>query len=232
MIFMYKTTNVNPIYDAHDPEEITYEVPTTCPRCDVTLDPRQVASYYCKMKNGTQLTTCSIFFCQNCENFFILEGVTTGSSDEFLSHTLALYPTPSNKASFSPHIASLSKEFVEIYNQAYQAEQAGLSKICGAGYRKSLEFLVKDYAISESPDDESKIKKKLLGACINDHIDNKKIQTLAKASAWIGNDETHYERKHEDYDISHLKEFINAIVLHIGSELSLYSAEDLLNKDK
>ena len=52
------------------------------------------------------------------------------------------------KEPLSDIISELSPNFCEIYNQAYIAEQTNLMQICGTGYRKSLEFLIKDYLIS------------------------------------------------------------------------------------
>ena len=72
----------------------------------------------------------------------------------------------------------------------------------------------------------------VLSPCINTYIDNPRIKTLATASAWIGNDETHYVRKHEDYNLEHLKIFISATVSFINSELSYLKAEQLLNTPK
>lgn len=40
------------------------------------------------------------------------------------------------------------------------------------GYRKALEFLVKDYAIFLNQEDEDKIKNASLSSCINNYIDN------------------------------------------------------------
>jgi hypothetical protein len=37
-------------------------------------------------------------------------------------------------------ILNVSEKFVEINNQAQQAESYGLDLICGAGYRKALEY--------------------------------------------------------------------------------------------
>ena len=68
-----------------------------------------------------------------------------------------------------------------------------------------------------------------LGNCINDFIDNEKIKTLAKASAWLGNDETHYTRKHQNYNVQDLKRFIKATVAYIECELSFTEAFDFLN---
>ena len=46
------------------------------------------------------------------------------------------------------------------------------------GYRKSLEFLIKDYAIAFHPDKETDIVKSQLSPCINEYIDNKRINLL------------------------------------------------------
>ena len=56
------------------------------------------------------------------------------------------------------------------------------------GYRKALEFLVKDYAIFLNQEDEDKIKNASLSSCINNYIDNIKIRHLSLASTWLGND--------------------------------------------
>lgn len=62
------------------------------------------------------------------------------------------------------------------------------------------------------------IKSLMLSPCINKYIDNPKIKTLATASTWLGNDETHYVRKHEDYNIEHLKVFISSVAAFIESD--------------
>ena len=63
---------------------------------------------------------------------------------------------------------------------------------------------------------------------IESYIDNSRIKTLAKASAWLGNDETHYIKRHPDYSIEHLKLFIDSVVSFIDSELTVYKAQELL----
>lgn len=42
------------------------------------------------------------------------------------------------------------KKFISIYNQALTAEKNGLTEICGLGYRKSFEFLIKDYLLKNT----------------------------------------------------------------------------------
>ena len=107
----------------------------------------------------------------------------------------------------------------------------GLTEICGMGYRKTLEFLIKDYAILIHSTETDSIKSKMLSPCISEYIENKHIKSLATASAWLGNDETHYNRKHSDYNFEHLKAFITAVVNYIDMELSYRDAQALLDKD-
>lgn len=156
--------------------------------------------------------------------------------DDLIHTTRAkvLYYSPQKDFSvkFSGNIESLSPSFVKIFNQSSIAEKRGLNEISGMGYRKALEFLVKDYAIFSNPNNLEKINPMSLSECINTYVDHPHIKALAKASAWIGNDETHYVRKHDDYGIEHLKAFIDAIVSIISAELSYIQATNLLEQKK
>lgn len=60
-------------------------------------------------------------------------------------------------------------------------------------------------------------------------IDSKEIKKLAKASSWLGNDETHTFKKWEDYDIENLKNFINSIVGYISFKIQTKKAQSLLD---
>ena len=106
---------------------------------------------------------------------------------------------------FSEIIKTISPQFSIIYNQAYFAEQNNLNQITGVGFRKALEFLIKDYAIKNNPSEEESIKKELLMQVISRYIDDSNIKNVAKRAVWLGNDETHYIRKWEDKDLSFLK---------------------------
>ncbi|CAM4463867.1 DUF4145 domain-containing protein [Paenibacillus xylanexedens] len=112
----------------------------------------------------------------------------------------------------------LSPNFIKIYNQAAAAELGELTEICGAGYRKSLEFLIKDYLIHLEPQKEVEIQSKLLGHCISGITDHD-IKTCAQRATWLGNDETHYIRKWEDKDLNDLKILIDLTVNWITNKL-------------
>lgn len=116
-------------------------------------------------------------------------------------------------------IKQLSPNFVEIYGQAAAAEQYGLNQIAGVGYRKALEFLVKDYCISRQPDKAEEIKGAWLATCIKNYVGDANTKLCAERAAWLGNDETHYVRRWEDKDIGDLKTLIKLTMAWIQNNL-------------
>jgi hypothetical protein len=119
---------------------------------------------------------------------------------------------------FAPSIVETSPLFGSIYNQAAAAEAYGLPDVAGPGFRKALEFLVKDYAIALHPDDAVWIRSALLAPVIAKHFANTSMAVVFSRAAWLGNDETHYERRWVDHDIDDLKKLIDASVHFIEME--------------
>jgi len=111
-----------------------------------------------------------------------------------------------------------SPKFFVIYNQAKEADDRRLKEICGAGYRRALEFLIKDYLVKEKGKKSKEIRETRLGTCIKDYIDNQNIKDCAKRAAWLGNDETHYIRKWKDKDLEDLKDLIELTANWIRDE--------------
>ena len=123
--------------------------------------------------------------------------------------------------------------FKEIYEQSLEAEAQGLDQIAGIGYRKAIEFLIKEYVIHKQPENEKDVKSKFLGKVIDNNLTEfPKIQTLAKAAVWIGNDETHFVRVHEDKDIQDMKDFLTATALFISAELKVEEALEFTSRSK
>lgn len=187
-----------------------------CPFCGVINIPE-----YLFLKNVERSDFLNVFTqCTNptCRNMFITQFSTVGVRKPVFTKIL---PTAlPEKRTFSNIISELSPNFCEIYNQAYIAEQTNLMQICGTGYRKSLEFLIKDYLISTLPEGQHEaIKNKFLNNCIRDNISNINIKTVASRAVWLGNDETHYTRKWEDKDINDLKSIIELTLHWIESEI-------------
>ena len=117
---------------------------------------------------------------------------------------------------------------MSIYKQAALAESLGLDQICGIGYRKAIEFLVKDYTIHKSPNSKDAILKATLGSCISNYIKDDRLTTLARAATWLGNDETHYVRQHPDYTLKELKAFADAFITFIDADLAYEAALKLV----
>ena len=106
------------------------------------------------------------------------------------------------------------RSFLKIYDQAVRARSLDLNEIAGMGFRKSLEFLLKDYAIYLNDDKQLSIEKQALGDVISSYFkDNLPLTIAASRAAWIGNDETHYLRKWENQGTEDLKKLIS-ITLH------------------
>lgn len=125
-----------------------------------------------------------------------------------------MFPEPPINGRFGTHIHTLSPNFVRIYQQAAKAEFMGLEEIAGPGYRKALEFLVKDYLISIELGDQAKkneIAGRGLHRCITD-LNNPKLQAGANAAKLTGNDQSHYVNI-QGNDLEDLKRFI-AITIH------------------
>lgn len=233
---------VSPISVNPDDEVGSFElpVPTQCPVCSVAYLGEPLSSYYVKVDDFSRSSedVYALYFCPHCESIFFVQYQIL---DDYFAPMYGspcviqrIFPTPSSKTVFPEHIKKISPKFVEIYHQSEKAENDGLTEICGMGYRKALEFLVKDFAIHTHPDKSSEIEspKLMLSQCIKTYIDSQKIKTMAEASAWIGNDETHYTRKHENYDVQDLKRFINTAVAFIEYELNFSEASEFLNPEK
>lgn len=206
----------------------TVELSSFCPCCGVHLSPRILYGILVDYEEETENKVFLLNFCPECDECFISKH--TYNEDEYTYGFHSASPMTPSKHVFSSNIAELSPSFVKIYNEALTADQLGLSSICGMGYRKALEFLVKDYIIKQNPSLEKTVSTKMLGACINDHLSDNRLKSLAKASAWLGNDETHYSRKHANFNIKDLKLFINAFVTFIDAELAYQEAENLISK--
>lgn len=212
-------------------ERICYETVNKCPICNSSIAPVEKSKFF----NSDSKMYFFMFECPACNKGFITHYNYTNErkiKNDIGYNMLKLvnsYPKVPELHQFDENIKELSSNFCEIFNQAYVAEQMNLNEIAGIGYRKALEFLIKDYCIDKNKEEEEKIKKEPLSQVITNYILSDKIKNLAKASIWIGNDETHYVRKYEDKDIKDLKRFISATVAYITYELIADSAQKFVN---
>lgn len=140
-----------------------------------------------------------------------------GTTIGFSKNTLPVSPV---KHSF-PLVDRISGRFTELYNQSAAAEALGLDEIAGTGYRKALEFLVKDYCIALQPSESVEIRKKFLKNVIDDYVPAGKLKTAAVLTTWLGNDEGHYERRWVDSDLQDLKALLDLTITFVNEEVQL-----------
>lgn len=226
--------NVDAKSGGGDKRIATFEGITECPICHHALNPELLNAFYVAHDgfSGAYCTLHIMYFCVRCRRTFLAE--YKGDHNHYnaelhFPRLLSVFPVTPSLEIFSEDIKLLSPTFVEIYAQASTAEAEQLLEICGSGYRRALEFLVKDYLIHKHPDDAEKIKAELLGASIS-RIDDHRIKTLASRSAWIGNDEVHYNKKRDDLGLDDMKRFIKAMLSYIEAELAFEEAKGISRK--
>jgi hypothetical protein len=145
-------------------------------------------------------------------------------------------------------LAELSPEFYDIMDQSLAAEQRRLDLIAGMGYRKALEYLVKDYvtreihqrlnALSASGDAEAKEKAAEEWSAIVMQplaniikmIPHALLQQAAERAAWLGNDETHYTRLWNKHDVDDLKQLVFIVMNYMSMELKAQKYVDSMPK--
>lgn len=198
------------------------ELPNECPFCHKSITPDII---YGLRKNDYFLD--AFFNCPDkmCNKSFIGE-YKQESTSSYFDFTGNVTKGAIEKQNFNDSITGLSEAFTTIYNESFFAEQEGLLEICGVGYRKALEFLIKDYLIKKEEENRELIEKKFLSKCIEDYIDDNRIKKVAKRAVWLGNDETHYVRKWEGKNLNDLKKLIELTVHWIEMELLTESFED------
>jgi len=90
--------------------------------------------------------------------------------------------------------------------------------VAGPGYRRSFEFLIKDYAKTLAPAKTAEIEMKFSGAVVADYVSDARIQAVAKRCLWLGNDETHYLKKWTAHDMGDLVALIKLVAHWIDIE--------------
>lgn len=205
-----------------------------CPVCSSSSDELTFTGYYSEQYHCTHFYVLKV--CPRCGQMSLYRAFMTSFHINRLTEpydlTSVYFHTDSSDevvTKFSTKIENLSPDFINIFNQSEVAEKKGLNEICGMGYRKSLEFLVKDFLCKTNPENADAIKKENLSQSIK-RINENRIKVLAERCAWIGNDETHYIKKHEDQDLNTLKLFITALVRYIEAELAFFDALEIQPK--
>lgn len=137
---------------------------------------------------------------------------------------------------FSDAITHLSLDFVATFRESEIAYNNGLCLICGNGFRKAAEYLVYDYAVNKTQDENAvkytvdkhgKQKEKTFCDRITEYLsDAPDAQDLANAARKLGNNFTHIiDDGDENYSLENLKAFVTLLASDI-SEI-IFPDEDI-----
>jgi hypothetical protein len=200
------------------------ENPNICPHCHVANEPRQLFAYFDRKVNKL----ISVWLCNynKCNKVFAVSHIENTNNEYVIERNLnglpkgPIWPKPIFDLKDGNTIGTENEEqskFIKTYLQSLEAEANGLDEIAGMGYRKAIEYLVKDWAIHLNQNDKDKILGQWLSAVIKDYFFGDLKEILERAT-WLGNDQAHYNKLFEEYNINHLKELIDLIMVELDRE--------------
>lgn len=214
MITPYQNTNRN------------VKDPNICPHCHVTNTPHNKWQLVSKDTDDTPMVL-SAWICANnvCQKLFICQHNWKGGQFQFHRFLNGLpkgpdWPKPilelkDGKSTNADN--PISSKFIKTYLQSLEAENYGLDELAGMGFRKAIEYLVKDWAIQNNPDKKDKIIDSWLGVAIKGYYEGDLKEILERAT-WLGNDQAHYNRLFAEFDIDVLKELIDLIMVELDRQ--------------
>lgn len=234
---MKKEEKFNSTFSSNNGRVYIINLPNVCPLCGSKIAPIVVGGYNDYLSKKLFV----MYYCNGCNKTFIseylcLNDYATTYKDNYAgveTKYIESYPLSITKECFSEDINKISPRFEKIYNQALESEKRNLDELSGIGYRKALEFLIKDYIKYYNLSGDVSIDVMNLQKCINDYIDDDTIKNLTTACTWLGNDHTHYVVKYNDYTIEDIKKYLySAISILEGKIRSKDLINSLLHKEQ
>lgn len=217
-------------------ELVDIEVPLICPFCKNTGKQNIIAAtaYFGKHDkyDGCSLSACS--YCgSNSVNYYELDKDNSSHVGDITFKLVCTSPQMIKSDDIPDLITEKFPRFTKIYNQSKQAFEDSLDEIAGMGFRKSIEILITDFLKDFTPEgvnDEWLENPKTSLSQKIDKLGSKRLITLSKTISYLGNDETHYTRRHEEHDTKSLLAFIKPLLSEIENELTYIEAENFLKK--
>jgi len=219
---------------------MTVEDPNICPHCHIVNNPNKHWQMQSKDTDNANILIAA-WTCTNnkCQKLIVtLHHAATGlySFTRFLNglpkgpdwpKPIAELKNGNPKDTNTPE----DSRFIKTYLQSLVSENMGLDEIAGMGYRKAIEYLVKDWAIKNVPADKEKIKQLWLGQVISNYYDDD-LKDILERATWLGNDQAHYNKLFEEYEIADLKELIALIMVELDRQFKKNHYIETIQKRK
>jgi hypothetical protein len=228
--------------EVNSPHGTYYNIsePNICPHCHVVNTPNNQWNVFSIDTDGIQ-NFLSAWKCsnQNCNRIFIAMYKVQNKMLIFSRFLNGLpkgpiWPKPilnlksgNGKDPSKPE----NSKFTKTYLQSLEAESKGLDELAGMGYRKAIEYLVKDWAIQNNLTEKDKIENSWLGSVITNYYTGD-LKDILERATWLGNDQAHYNKIFEEYDISILKELIDLIMVELDTQYKKKHYIDSIQKQK
>lgn len=203
--------------------------PNVCPHCHITIKAKFI-SHLLSRDTDEQECYITMWECTNssCLKVFVVLYKLGNSEFEFSRYLNGLpkgpnWPKPITELTsgdIDEEGKPIQSKFIKTYLQSLVAENSGLDELAGMGYRKSIEYLVKDWAIQSKPEDIEIIKSKWLGQNITDYFAGD-LKDILERATWLGNDQSHYNKLFDDYNLEDLKELIGLIMVELDRQFKM-----------
>ena len=183
-----------------------YLKPATCPYCGKGTDAIDAHKTWVKISSDKVMlvSTCTCTACDHAFYFNCLDVVTSDDNAEMV------YIYPASEESYKNDLLEkISPRFIDLYNQALHSELRGDLDLAAMGYRSCLEVLIKDFAINELGEDENDVARTSLFDAISKYLKDDSLVKTSDVVRILGNDYTHYRRKHPEHDFDILKSYLD-----------------------
>ena len=199
-------------------------IDTVCPHCTKLI-------IFTKTKwgvprNDSLVTDIVCPSCRNSVQFWIVPGKIPNATPQDFAAQARVYMLPEPPLVYTVDLTRLQKyfpSFVEVFEQAAQADHLKLTQVAGPGYRKALEFLVKEWLINEGEAERKQgqeretIENTSLANCVKKLDSN--LAAIGRITVLLGNDETHYKKMFQEYDVTMLRALLDSLIVRIDSRL-------------
>ncbi|HTI03064.1 MAG TPA: hypothetical protein VL752_19120 [Acidisoma sp.] len=193
--------------------------PDMCPVCHTRITPNVMTGGIGGRVYDGSLTV--VFICPSdaCREYFLGYYEKRNGQYGFLT----CRPKETAVPTLPDFVVRISANYCDMYQECYRAEAEGLRQVAGFGYRKALEFLIKDYVVSRRPEDRAAIEATPLATCIETYVGDANVRDVGRRAVWLGQDGA--QRAWTEKDLRDLKSVIELVLRWIETE---YLTEELL----